>query len=122
MPTLAVNPVALRPDSRAAGMCVRLRAPPSRHAVRDEHLGASHFQRLLHANPVRGNTLVICINQLRENINTFGFGDKYHSPGGKAIKHNATMRIEVLRTAWIYPGSEKTNPIGAKTKVKFIYF
>jgi len=73
-----------------------------------------------YAKPIRGNSLVICINQLRENINTFGFGDKYHSPGGKAIKHNATMRIEVLRRAWIYPPGEKENPIGAKTKVKFV--
>jgi recombination protein RecA len=40
---------------------------------------------------------VIFINQLREQIGYSGYGDGTNTPGGRSLKHNASLRIEVRR-------------------------
>ena len=49
----------------------------------------------------RSNTIIIFINQVRDNITKFGWGDPYMTPGGKALKHHCSIRIEVRRRSWI---------------------
>lgn len=49
----------------------------------------------------RSETIVIFINQVRDNITSFGWGDPYMTPGGKALKHHCSIRIEVRRRSWI---------------------
>jgi recombination protein RecA len=41
------------------------------------------------------NTLIIFINQLREKIGAWG--DPKTSPGGRSLKHNAFVRLEVMK-------------------------
>jgi recombination protein RecA len=49
----------------------------------------------------RSETIVVFINQIRDNITTFGWGEPYMTPGGKALKHHCSVRIEVRRRSWI---------------------
>lgn len=39
------------------------------------------------------NTLLVCSNQIRENLDRAQFGPKYTSPGGKAISHYSSLRL-----------------------------
>lgn len=49
----------------------------------------------------RSKSVILMINQIRDNITTFGWGDPHMTPGGKALKHHCTIRIEVRRREWI---------------------
>lgn len=42
------------------------------------------------------NTLVICINQLREKIGIM-FGSPETTPGGRSLKHNSSLRIKISK-------------------------
>lgn len=59
----------------------------------------------------RNNVLVILINQLREKIGVM-FGKNTDSPGGRALKHLCSIRLEVIRKtakdARIYRVDEET--------------
>jgi recombination protein RecA len=50
----------------------------------------------------KSNTAVVLINQLRDKIGTFGHGDKESTPGGRAIKFYASLRIKITRIENIY--------------------
>ena len=58
------------------------------------------FMRLM---PSLGDseTTIVFINQVRDRIGGFGWGDPYTTPGGHAMKHYASLRIEVRRKGWI---------------------
>ena len=43
----------------------------------------------------QSNRLLVCSNQVRETIETMGFGTKEKAPGGRAIAHYASLRIKV---------------------------
>lgn len=43
------------------------------------------------------NTIMIFINQYREKISTFGYGDNKTTSGGNALKFYASMRIELKK-------------------------
>lgn len=60
---------------------------------------------------------VIFTNQTRMNIGPMAYGNPVTTPGGKALKFYASVRIEVRRTAQIKQG-EKV--IGSRTKVKIV--
>ena len=66
----------------------------------------------------RNKTSVIFINQLRDKINTFGFGNPIHTPGGKAIKFYASMRISIKHIGKIM-GPNKDH-IGNRVRIETV--
>lgn len=65
----------------------------------------------------KSNTCVIFINQLRENIQSFGYGPKTTTTGGKALKYYSSVRIELAKIGQIKDGE---NVIGSRIKAKVI--
>jgi recombination protein RecA len=64
----------------------------------------------------KSNTVAIFINQLREKIGVM-YGNPETTPGGRALKFWASVRLEVRRGDAIKVGTEQ---IGARTKVKVV--
>jgi len=64
----------------------------------------------------KSNTVAIFINQLREKIGVM-YGNPETTPGGRALKFWASVRLEVRRGDAIKNG---TDQIGARTKVKVV--
>ncbi|RMH81282.1 MAG: recombinase RecA [Acidobacteria bacterium] len=64
----------------------------------------------------RTNTAVIFINQLREKIGVM-FGNPETTPGGRALKFFADMRLDVRRIGEVKDGNEKT---GNRVRVKVV--
>lgn len=87
----------------------------------DSHVGLqarlmSQALRKLGGNLSRSNTSCIFINQLREKIGVM-FGNPETTPGGRALKFWASVRLEVRRGEAIKNG---TDVIGSRTKVKVV--
>jgi recombination protein RecA len=87
----------------------------------DSHVGLqarlmSQALRKLAGNVSRANCTVIFINQIREKIGVM-FGNPETTPGGRALKFWASVRLEVRRTETVKSG---TDAIGARTKVKVV--
>lgn len=80
----------------------------------------SRCLRLLKGVMSRTNTTLICVNQTRTKIGVM-FGNPEDTPGGKALKFYAGMRIGLQ-----FIGKEMSKvdgvdkPVGIRTKVKFI--
>ncbi|MGB9803492.1 recombinase RecA [Desulfofundulus sp.] len=76
----------------------------------------SKAMRLLAGDASKSRTIVIFINQLREKIggNNYG-GASETTPGGRALKFYASMRIEVRKHQTIKSGSDA---IGSETLIK----
>lgn len=64
----------------------------------------------------KSKTVVIFINQLREKIGVM-YGNPETTPGGRALKFWASVRLEVRRGDALKNG---TDQIGARTKVKIV--
>ncbi len=64
----------------------------------------------------KSNTVAIFINQLREKIGVM-YGNPETTPGGRALKFWASVRLEVRRGDAIKVGTEQT---GSRTKVKVV--
>ncbi|MBX7132371.1 MAG: recombinase RecA [Fimbriimonadaceae bacterium] len=64
----------------------------------------------------RSRTAAIFINQLREKIGVM-YGNPETTPGGRALKFWASVRLEVRKGEAIKVGTEQT---GARTKVKVV--
>jgi len=64
----------------------------------------------------KSNTVAIFINQLREKIGVM-YGNPETTPGGRALKFWASVRLEVRRGDAIKVGTEQT---GTRTKVKVV--
>lgn len=62
------------------------------------------------------NACIIFINQVREKIGVM-YGDPSTTPGGKALKFYASVRIEVKRKETIKDGDR---PIGIRSKIKVV--
>ena len=62
------------------------------------------------------NTVVVFINQLREKIGVM-YGNPETTPGGRALKYFASVRIDMRRVETLKNGSEM---IGNRTKAKVI--
>ena len=76
----------------------------------------SQALRKLTAIAARSQTLIIFINQIRMQIGVF-FGNPETTPGGKALKFFASVRIDIRRTAQIKKGEEA---YGNRVKAKVV--
>jgi recombination protein RecA len=76
----------------------------------------SQAMRKLNSVIAKTNCVVIFINQIRMKIGMM-FGNPETTPGGKALKFYASVRIELKRTAQIKKGEEA---IGNRVKVKVV--
>jgi recombination protein RecA len=78
----------------------------------------SQALRKLTAVAAKSNTVTIFINQLREKISTgFSYGPSETTPGGRALKFYASVRLDVRRTGKLEDDSGR---IGNKVKVKVV--
>jgi len=87
----------------------------------DAHVGLqarlmSQALRKLTALLSKSNTCAIFINQIREKIGIM-FGNPETTPGGRALKFYASMRLEIRRVESIKVG---TDNLGNKVKVKVV--
>ena len=64
----------------------------------------------------KSNTVILLINQLREKVGVM-FGNPETTPGGRALKFYATIRMDIRRTDSIKQGTEI---IGNRTRVKVV--
>lgn len=76
----------------------------------------SQALRKLGGNINKSKTAAVFINQLREKIGVM-YGNPETTPGGRALKFWASVRLEVRRGDAIKVG---TDQIGARTKVKVV--
>jgi recombination protein RecA len=87
----------------------------------DSHMGLqarlmSQALRKLTAVSSRSSTTVIFINQLREKIGVM-FGNPETTPGGRALKFYASLRLDIRRIDTLKQGEEA---IGNRVKVKVV--
>jgi recombination protein RecA len=87
----------------------------------DTHVGLqarlmSQALRKLTASLSKSNTTAIFINQLREKIGVM-FGSPETTPGGRALKFYASVRLDIRRIESIKDGAEAT---GNRTRVKVV--
>lgn len=87
----------------------------------DSHVGLqarlmSQGLRKLAGIIAKSNTAAIFINQLREKVGV-SYGNPEVTPGGRALKFYASVRMEVRRSETLKSGSEM---IGNRTKVKVV--
>ena len=87
----------------------------------DSHVGLqarlmSQALRKLAGAISKSNTVVIFINQLREKVGVL-FGNPETTPGGKALKFYASVRMDVRRIETLKNGQEA---IGSRTRVKIV--
>ncbi|MBW7928975.1 MAG: recombinase RecA, partial [Fimbriimonadaceae bacterium] len=76
----------------------------------------SQAMRKLGGGINKSNTVAIFINQLREKIGVM-YGNPETTPGGRALKFWASVRLEVRKGEALKVGTEQ---IGARTKVKVV--
>jgi recombination protein RecA len=65
-------------------------------------------------------TTIIFINQVRDKMNAMMFGEKTDTPGGRKLKHSASLRIQVARRAWIEIPNKNPKNSASTEKVGFI--
>ena len=87
----------------------------------DSHIGLqarlmSQALRKLSGVISKSNTIAIFINQIREKVGVM-FGNPEITPGGRALKFYASVRLEVRRSEAIKHG---TDIMGNKTKIKVV--
>lgn len=87
----------------------------------DQQVGAqarmmSKAMRKLAGNMNKGNCTVIFINQLREKVGVM-FGSPEITPGGRALKFYASVRIDIRRSEQIKKG---TDIVGNKTNIRVV--
>jgi recombination protein RecA len=87
----------------------------------DAHVGLqarlmSQALRKLTALLSKSNTCAIFINQIREKIGVM-FGNPETTPGGRALKFYASMRLDIRRVESIKVGNDN---LGNKVKVKVV--
>lgn len=87
----------------------------------DSHVGLqarlmSQALRKLSGSINKSKTITIFINQLREKVGVM-FGNPETTPGGRALKFYASIRLEVRRAEQIKQGEEI---IGSRTKIKVV--
>jgi recombination protein RecA len=87
----------------------------------DSHMGLqarmmSQALRKLSGNVSKTGCVLLFINQLREKIGVM-FGNPETTPGGKALKFYASVRLDVRRVETLKQG---TDMVGNRTKVKVV--
>ncbi len=69
------------------------------------------------------NFLMVCSNQVRQNLDAGMFGQKYKSPGGEAIGFYASLRLRIIGSKKIQQkekvvGKEIKRSIGVETQIE----
>lgn len=69
------------------------------------------------------NVLLVCSNQIRQNLDAGPYGQKYKSPGGEAIGFYSSLRLrcfgtEKLKMSRSIKGKEHKRVIGVKTDIE----
>lgn len=64
----------------------------------------------------KSGTTWIFVNQLRDEMGGMLFGPTTHTPGGRALKHYCSLRIQVNRTEWIKIPNKYDTSNSAKDK------
>jgi recombination protein RecA len=87
----------------------------------DSHVGLqarlmSQAMRKLTAVLNRSRTIAVFINQIREKIGVM-FGSPETTPGGRALKFYASVRLDIRRLATI---KDKNESVGNRVKVKVV--
>lgn len=87
----------------------------------DSHMGLqarlmSQAMRKIGGSLSKSNTSAVFINQIREKIGVM-FGNPETTPGGRALKFWASIRMEVRRVETLKQGSEM---VGSRTRVKVV--
>jgi recombination protein RecA len=87
----------------------------------DSHVGLqarlmSQALRKIGGSLSKSNTAAVFINQIREKIGVM-FGNPEVTPGGRALKFWASVRLEVRRVETLKHGSEM---VGSRTRVKVV--
>ncbi|MGX7173389.1 recombinase RecA [Enterococcus ratti] len=87
----------------------------------DSHVGLqarlmSQALRKLSGSINKTKTIAIFINQIREKVGVM-FGNPEVTPGGRALKFYATIRLEVRRAEQLKQG---TDIVGNRTKIKVV--
>ncbi|MDH6364257.1 recombination protein RecA [Enterococcus sp. PF1-24] len=87
----------------------------------DSHVGLqarlmSQALRKLSGSINKTKTIAVFINQIREKVGVM-FGNPEITPGGRALKFYATIRLEVRRAEQLKQG---TDIIGNRTKIKVV--
>ncbi len=87
----------------------------------DSHVGLqarlmSQAMRKLSGAISKANTIAIFINQIREKVGVM-FGNPETTPGGRALKFYASVRLEIRRGEQLKNG---TDVIGNKTSIKVV--
>ncbi len=87
----------------------------------DQHVGLqarlmSQALRKLSGTINKTKTIAIFINQIREKVGVM-FGNPETTPGGRALKFYATIRLEIRRAEQIKDG---TNIIGNRVRIKVV--
>jgi recombination protein RecA len=73
------------------------------------------FLRRVTANVAQNQVILILLNQLRDNFQTFGYGPTTKTPGGHSLKFYASIRLSVSKGNKIKKGEEV---IGNNIKIK----
>lgn len=74
----------------------------------------------------RSGTTIVFINQVRDKMDALLFGEKTQTPGGHALKHGLSLRIQIARRSWIeVPNKNPQNTannekIGMIAKIKVV--
>lgn len=71
----------------------------------------------------KNNYLMVCSNQVRENLDAGPYGQKYKSPGGEAIGFYSSLRLRTLNPEKIkekrtFAGKEVTRTVGVKVQIE----
>ncbi|MCL2059622.1 MAG: recombinase RecA [Oscillospiraceae bacterium] len=87
----------------------------------DPHVGLqarlmSQALRKLAGVVSKSRTVCIFINQLREKVG-ITYGPSETTPGGRALKFYASVRLDVRRVEWIKDGADQ---IGNRTRIKVV--
>jgi len=71
----------------------------------------------------RNNYLMVCSNQIRQNLDAGPYGQKYKSPGGEAIGFYSSLRLRMsnpkkIKEKRTISGKEVMRVVGVKTEVE----
>ena len=71
----------------------------------------------------KNNYLMVCSNQVRENLDAGLYGQKYKSPGGEAIGFYSSLRLRTLNPEKIkekrtFAGKEVIRTVGVKVQIE----
>ena len=118
-----------QPDSGEQGLEIAGKLIDSRAEIDgdigDSHVGLqarmmSQAMRKLSASINKTKTIAIFINQLREKVGVM-FGNPETTPGGRALKFYASVRLDVRGNTQIKgTGDEKDTNVGKETKIKVV--